>query len=122
EHRLYQADWLIRFYGFHVEEITPPDQPNLDLDFDPKLTWALRHREFFPVDVNRASKAALLRIPGIGVRNVTRIIQVRRHRALRLEDLARLRISLKKSAPFLITADHNPANKQIDTILLPKKF
>ncbi len=122
EHRLYQADWLIRFYGFQVEEITPTDQPNLDLDFDPKLSWALRHREFFPVDINRASRAALLRIPGIGVRNVARILHVRRHRALRLEDLARLRISLKKSAPFITTADHNPAASQIDTMQLPKKF
>ena len=68
EHRLYQSDWLMRFYGFAAAEITSPDHPNLDLDVDPKLAWALRHRGFFPVDLNRAEKWQLLRVPGLGAR------------------------------------------------------
>ncbi|MFN0102628.1 MAG: putative DNA modification/repair radical SAM protein [Bryobacteraceae bacterium] len=122
EHRLYQADWLLRFYGFRVDEITPPGEPQLALDKDPKLAWALRHREFFPVDVNKASRSALLRIPGIGVQNVQRIIDIRRYRALRLEDLARLRISVQKTKFFITTADHNPAVLLIDSPRLPAKF
>ncbi len=122
EHRLYQADWLLRFYGFKVEEITTEAEPNLSLEHDPKLAWALRHREFFPVDVNRASKAALLRIPGIGTRNVQRILQTRRWRSLKLEDLARLKISLAKTRFFVITADHNPSASQIDSVQLPQRF
>ncbi len=122
EHRLYQADWLMRFYGFQAAELTTPDAPDLPLDKDPKLAWALRHREFFPVDVNKASRPALLRIPGIGVRNVDRILQVRRYRALTLEDLAKLKISVAKSKFFISTADHNPAAHQIDSPRLPSKF
>ncbi len=122
EHRLYQADWLLRFYGFRVEEITPPEEPQLALDKDPKLAWALRHREFFPLDVNKASRSALLRIPGIGVRNVQRIIEIRRFRALRLEDLARLKISVQKTKFFITTTDHNPAAMLIDSPKLPTKF
>ena len=122
EHRLYQADWLLRFYGFRVDEITPPEEPQLALDKDPKLAWALRHREFFPLDVNKASRSALLRIPGIGVRNVQRIIEIRRFRALRLEDLARLKISVQKTKFFIITSDHNPAALLIDSPKLPTKF
>lgn len=122
EHRLYQADWLIRFYGFRVEEITPPDQPELALDKDPKLAWALRHREFFPVDVNKASRGALLRIPGIGVRNVKRMLEIRRHQALRLDDLARLGVSVAKARYFVTTADHNSAVQKIDSVGLPDRF
>ena len=77
EHRLYQADWLMRYYGFKGEELTTAAQPNLDLERDPKLTWALGHREFFPVDVNKATREALLRVPGIGYRNVERILRIR---------------------------------------------
>src|SRR5690606_20024810 len=79
EHRLYQADWLLRFYGFQKQELFTPDQPNLNPDLTPKLAWALRHLEVFPVDVNRASRDMLLRVPGIGVRNADRIITLRRH-------------------------------------------
>ena len=122
EHRLYQADWLLRFYGFKVDEITPPDQPQLALDQDPKLAWALRHREFFPVDVNKAPRRSLLRIPGVGVRNVQRMLDIRRFRALRLEDLVRLKISLQKTKFFITAADHNPALLQLDTVRLPSRF
>jgi len=122
EHRLYQADWLMRFYGFDVDEIAPASAPDLALDKDPKLAWALRHREFFPVDVNKAPRTALLRIPGIGVRNVDRMLQSRRFRALRLEDLARLRVSVDKARYFITAADHNPDASQIDTVKLPQRF
>lgn len=114
EHRLYQADWLMRFYGFSPDELTTPSDRNLDLKIDPKLSWALRNRWFFPVDINRADRAALLRIPGIGQRTVNRILQIRQLHKLRLEDLARLRVSLKKARPFIITADHNPDALRLD--------
>ena len=110
EHRLYQADWLMRFYGFQVSELVDPEQqPNLELDIDPKLQWALNHREFFPVDINRASREQLLRVPGLGPRNVQRILQSRCFHALRLSDLQRMRVSLHKVRPFIITPDHAPA-------------
>jgi putative DNA modification/repair radical SAM protein len=122
EHRLYQADWLMRFYGFSADELTTESDRNLPLDKDPKLAWALRNREFFPVDVNKAGKSALLRVPGFGVRNVQRILSVRRYRALTLADLAKLKISMKKSQYFIVTADHNPASRQIDSPKLPQQF
>jgi putative DNA modification/repair radical SAM protein len=114
EHRLYQADWLMRFYGFRSDELTTPTEPNLDANVDPKLAWALRHREFFPVDLNRAPKAALLRVPGLGVRNVKRILSIRRFHKIRLEDLVKLRVSLTKCRPFVVVADHNPEALRVD--------
>jgi putative DNA modification/repair radical SAM protein len=119
EHRLYQADWLVRFYGFGAHELTTPQQPNLDLKIDPKLAWALRHRDFFPIDLNKASRSALMRIPGIGVRNVDRILKIRRHHKLRLDDLTKLRVSLPKVRPFVVTADHNAEAHRIDADDLP---
>jgi predicted DNA-binding helix-hairpin-helix protein len=121
EHRLYQADWLVRFYGFKASELTTPNQPNLPLEMDPKLAWAIAHREFFPIDINKAGRGALLRVPGIGARNVARIIDIRRYRKLRLADLGRLRISLKKVRPFILTADHNPDALRIDSQDLPAR-
>jgi len=114
EHRLYQADWLLRFYGYQVGEIVPNENPLLDLDLDPKVSWALRNRAFFPIDINRADREQLLRIPGIGTRSVSRIVQARRYCRLRLEDLQRMRISLKKCLPFVITANHHPAKLGLD--------
>jgi predicted DNA-binding helix-hairpin-helix protein len=114
EHRLYQADWLMRFYGFRADELTTPREPNFDMNVDPKLGWALRHREFFPVDVNRASRAALLRVPGLGVRNVKRILSIRRFHQIRLDDLVKLRVSLTKCRPFVVVADHNPDALRVD--------
>jgi predicted DNA-binding helix-hairpin-helix protein len=108
EHRLYQADWLMRQYGFDVSELTSDGEPNLSLDIDPKLAWALRNVGRFPVDLNRGSREQLLRIPGIGKQNVLRILQVRRVRAIRLLDLPRLRISLDKVRPWVVTPDHRP--------------
>jgi predicted DNA-binding helix-hairpin-helix protein len=114
EHRLYQADWLIRFYGYNAPELTTAEQPDLDLRIDPKLAWALRHRDVFPVDLNKAPKWKLLRIPGIGVRNVERILKIRRHHRIRLDDLAKLRVSLPKARPFVVASDHNPDALRID--------
>ena len=109
ENRLYQADWLLRFYGFDVAEIAAGGEDGmLDLEIDPKLAWALKHRERFPVDVNRADREMLLRIPGLGVKAVDRVIAARRHGHLRLADLARLTSSLKRALPFLIALDHRP--------------
>ena len=109
EHRLYQADWLMRYYGFGPNEIfdRAPDGM-LDLARDPKLSWALRHREMFPLDVNRAPREALLRVPGLGVRVVDRIVSARRHVTLRLDDLARLTRSIEAVRPFVTTPDWRP--------------
>jgi putative DNA modification/repair radical SAM protein len=122
EHRLYQADWLLRFYGFKVDEITDDKAPNLDLALDPKLSWALRNRAWFPVDVNRGSREELLRIPGLGVRNVERILTARRFGRLRLADLVRLRLAMKKIMPFIITADHTPTLLDLDGDSLRQRF
>ncbi|MBV9785478.1 MAG: putative DNA modification/repair radical SAM protein [Acidisphaera sp.] len=108
EHRLYQADWLMRFYGFSADELPTDRAGMLDLAVDPKLAWALAHRDRFPLDVNRAAREMLLRVPGLGVRSVDRIIAARRHRRLRMADLARLRLPLGKLAAFLVTPDHTP--------------
>lgn len=109
EHRLYQADWLTRFYGFSAEEIIASMTDGmLDLSADPKLVWALKNRHVFPVDVNRASREELLRIPGIGTRGVARIIAARRHGALRYDDLTRIAASAKTISPFVTTPDWRP--------------
>lgn len=105
EHRLYQADWLMRFYGFGASEIVRAEDGMLDLDIDPKLAWALAHREHFPVDVNRAPREMLLRVPGFGVKTVARIVATRGVRAIRSDDLSRLRVPMKKVAPFIVLPD-----------------
>jgi putative DNA modification/repair radical SAM protein len=110
EHRLYQSDWLMRFYGYQPQEVQQAagEDGMLPLDIDPKLAWALRFRERFPVDVNRAPREMLLRVPGLGVRAVDAVIAARRHRRLRLEDVGRLTVSIAKLRPFLIAADWRP--------------
>jgi putative DNA modification/repair radical SAM protein len=109
EHRLYQADWLLRFYGFSREEIMAGgDGGMLDLALDPKTAWALKHRGDFPVDLNAASKERLLRVPGLGAKTVEKLVAARRHTRIRADDLARLRVSLAKVLPFVVTADHRP--------------
>ena len=122
EHRLYQADWLMRFYGFKTSEILTPENPNLDLQLDPKLSWALRNRHDFPVNLQTASREILLRVPGLGVRNTDRILQIRRFTRIRLTDLTRLRVSLTKVLPFIITADHNPSTLLLDSDSLRARF
>lgn len=110
EHRLYQADWLMRFYGFSASEIAVEDG-FLDLQIDPKLAWALKHRGLFPLDINRADRELLLRVPGLGVSSVDGIIAARRHHRLRLEDVARLCASARKVRPFIEAADWTPGAK-----------
>jgi putative DNA modification/repair radical SAM protein len=109
ENRLYQADWLLRHYGFSVEEIASGGENGmLDLEIDPKLAWALKNRDRFPLDVNTAEREMLLRVPGLGVRAIDRILAARRHSKLRLADIRRLTSGVKRLLPFLITADHRP--------------
>lgn len=125
EHRLYQADWLMRFYHFKAEELIDDragTSRNLDLSIDPKLSWALRNRASFPVDINKAPSETLLRIPGIGVRNVQRIVTIRRQTALRLQDLIKLRVNLRNCLPFIITPDHNPSKYDLDSERLRERF
>ncbi|WP_424627075.1 putative DNA modification/repair radical SAM protein [Bradyrhizobium sp. SYSU BS000235] len=123
EHRLYQADWLMRFYGFDIGEITNPLEGGmLPLDIDPKLAWALRHRDRFPLDVNRASREDLLRVPGFGVKTVDRIMTARRFTHLRAADLARLNVPRNKALPFILLADHRPAASLLDSKRLVELF
>lgn len=109
EHRLYQADWLMRFYGFGASEIAPAGDGMLALDVDPKLAWALAHPERFPVDLNHAPREMLLRVPGLGVRAVQRLLTARRVRPLRSSDLQALRVPVRRVLPFVVLADHRPA-------------
>ena len=127
EHRLYQADWLLRFYGFSLEELTYRPEGGdaagmLALDQDPKLAWALAHREQFPVDLNRADYETILRVPGIGVINARRLVKQRRIRALRFADLQRLRLPTQKIKPFVTVIDHQPARDQLDSEQLVARF
>jgi predicted DNA-binding helix-hairpin-helix protein len=122
EHRLYEADWLMRYYGFDASELTTAAAPNLDLRIDPKLGWALRHRETFPININTAPREQLLRVPGIGYRTVQRILSIRRHHRLRLDDLKKLRVFLKRAKLFLITEDHRPDLATLDSLELEARF
>ena len=110
EHRIYQSDWLMRFYGFAPAEVqsATDEQGMLPLDIDPKLAWALKNRESFPVDVNRAPREMLWRVPGLGTKAVERILSSRRIRKLRLDDVARLTVSIAKVRPFITTTDWRP--------------
>ena len=111
EHRLYQSDWLMRFYGFQPKEVVAAADATtgmLPLDIDPKLAWALKFRETFPVDVNRAPKELLLRVPGLGTKAVANILASRRWRRLRLDDVARLTVSVAKVRPFIVAEDWRP--------------
>ena len=101
EHRLYQADWLLRFYGFRAEELLDASHPDFNPQVDPKCSWALRHLDFFPVEVNRADYEALLRIPGVGMVSAKRILVSRRTRKLRIEDLPKLGVVMKRAQYFL---------------------
>ena len=122
EHRLYQADWLLRHYGFTADEIIVDGGGGLDLEIDPKLAWALAHREQFPVDLNRAPREALLRVPGLGARNVKRLLAVRRQRKIRYVDLVKLRCDTTKISPFVITVDHRPARDTCESKALRSAF
>jgi putative DNA modification/repair radical SAM protein len=128
EHRLYQSDWLMRFYDYQPHEVVAAADPAtgmLPLDIDPKLAWALKFRDSFPVDINRAPREALLRVPGLGVKAVTRILTSRRWRKLRLDDVARLTVSLTKVRPFIVTEDWRPIaltdRAELKPLVTPKK-
>jgi len=101
EHRLYQADWLLRFYDFSYDEIVSDEFPNLDEDVDPKTSWALQNLQYFPMEINKASKDELLRIPGVGARGVMKILKARRFKSLDFDDLKKLKISLKRAQYFI---------------------
>nr|WP_286009789.1 putative DNA modification/repair radical SAM protein [Salinicola sp. S1-1-2] len=121
EHRLYQADFLIRGYGFQAEELL--NRPgNLDLEVDPKLAWALDHREHFPVDLNRAEPAMIARVPGIGLRSVQRLIDLRRQRRIRYQDLIALRCRMASLRPFVTTQDYRPAEIQWESSRLRRQL
>ncbi|WP_308918093.1 putative DNA modification/repair radical SAM protein [Jannaschia sp. LMIT008] len=122
EHRLYQADWLLRFYGFTLHEVVPQGGDGLlDLDVDPKLAWALVNRDRFPVDVNAAPKDMLLRVPGFGTKIVDRILAARRHSALSLEDVRRMGGRTKAAMPFVIARGHVPG-RVLDSADLRDRF
>ena len=121
EHRLYQADWLLRFYGFDTDEIVG-DAGMLPLDIDPKLAWALRNRDRFPLDIAKASREELLRVPGFGHKAVDRIIETRRLTSIRVADLARLHIPRQKALPFIVLSDHRPSPHLLDTANLAQRF
>jgi putative DNA modification/repair radical SAM protein len=127
EHRLYQSDWLMRFYGFKPAEVQSAagDDGMLPLDIDPKLAWALKFRDSFPVDVNRAPKELLWRVPGLGTKAVDRILASRRLRKLRLDDVARLTVSIAKVRPFITTIDWRPVlltdRADLRSLIAPKR-
>jgi len=104
EHRLYQADWLLRFYGFRAEELLDEQHPDFDPRVDPKCSWALTHLDFFPVEVNTADYEALLRVPGIGIVSARRILSARRSRSIQIEDLKKLGVVMKRAQYFLTAA------------------
>ena len=121
EHRLYQADWLMRFYGFNVDEITPVETGMLDLDIDPKLAWALLHRGDFPVNGNGAPYEKFLRVPGFGVKMVRKIVSSRRHAKLRYADTMKLGANMKNAKSFILTPDWHPSTA-IDSLNLRQRF
>ncbi|HEY8880535.1 MAG TPA: biotin synthase, partial [Roseateles sp.] len=118
EHRLYQADWLMRFYGFGADEIVT-EAGFLSLRHDPKLAWALAHPETFPLDVDRAPREALLRVPGLGVGSVDKLLAARQHRRLRRTDLLALGPAARKALPFLVTVDHRPRAADVQALARP---
>jgi putative DNA modification/repair radical SAM protein len=124
EHRLYQADWLLRFYGFDSKEIFAQSDGMLDLEVDPKLAWALKHREQFPLDINMCSREQLLRVPGLGTKAVGRIIAARSIQKVRLEDLQRLRVPIKRVLPFIKLPGHQNSkaldSEKLSALLKPE--
>lgn len=127
ENRLYQADWLMRFYKFRADEIADESNPNLDLEVDPKLGWALRHPEAFPVDINRAPYEMILRVPGIGVRSAALIINARRFRHLCSSHLSKIGVAMKRAKYFITCGELTTASiadsspEYVRSILVAKK-
>jgi len=120
EHRLYQADWLLRFYGFGLDEIVHNDM--LDMEHDPKLAWALRNRHIFPIDLNKADKMLLLRVPGLGARTVQKILTIRRYTKLSWFDLTKMRLPLQKLKPFITVSDYSPSIHLLDSNNFEQQF
>lgn len=123
ENRLYQTDWLLRFYGFGVQEIVNDDHPNLDLEVDPKLSWALRNPALFPVDINRADYQIILRVPGVGVKSARKIVQARRFGKLHSDQLKRMGVAYNRAQHFIRCADsiqnlRDPTPEQIRKSIL----
>lgn len=118
EHRLYQADWLMRFYRFDSSEILESKHPFLDERLDPKSAWAIRNIHYFPVDINRASYEELIRIPGLGLTGAKKIIEARRYKKLGLDELKTLRISTKKCRFFIVAKDHFPSEPPKEKVYL----
>ena len=126
EHRLYQADWLLRYYHFTAEEILTPDEPNFNPYLDPKCNWAVRHPAFFPVEVNTAPREALLRVPGIGPKSALRILAARRLSRLGMEELRRMGVVLKRAQYFITcrgcTGAHGSRSEIVSALLDPGAF
>jgi predicted DNA-binding helix-hairpin-helix protein len=121
EHRLYQADFLLRSYGFKAGELIGA-QGNLPLDIDPKLAWALVNRALFPVDLNVAEPAMIARVPGIGLRSAQRIVSLRRLKRIRFEDLLRMRCVMDKARPFIVTSDYRPRQDTAESSQLRRQL
>jgi putative DNA modification/repair radical SAM protein len=122
EHRLYQTDWLLRFYGFSVAEILNTNYPDLDTDIDPKLSWAIRNLHLFPVDINTADREMLLRIPGVGVNSVMKIVQARKHRKLNRSHLQKIGIAWNRAQYFLVCIDHYNVHKDLSGIQIKSRI
>ncbi|RYC52763.1 putative DNA modification/repair radical SAM protein [Flagellimonas olearia] len=114
ENRLYQTDWLLRFYGFAINEILNKEHPNLDMDVDPKLSWALRNLHHFPVDVNSADRTLLARIPGIGMRSVDKILKARRFRRLNWDHLKKIGVALNRAQYFMVCDSRHWERRDLD--------
>ncbi|KAF2518370.1 putative DNA modification/repair radical SAM protein [Flavobacterium salilacus subsp. salilacus] len=123
ENRLYQTDWLMRFYGFNVQELLNPKNPHLDTDIDPKLSWALRNMEHFPIDINTADYKMILRIPGVGVRSAQKIVQARKFGKLRSHQLQKIGVAYNRAKHFIRCADspyllHEPDAPHVKNLIL----
>lgn len=133
EHRLYQADWLLRYYHFHVDELLSEARPDFNIYLDPKCDWAVRHLEYFPVEIQKADYRTLLRVPGIGYKSAQRIIRARRHANLGFDDLKRMRVVLKRALYFItcsgrmmyptkLDEDYIVRNLVSDRTMVPKEL
>ena len=114
EHRLYQADWLLRYYHFHVSELLSEDRPDFNIFLDPKCDWALRHLEYFPVEINQASYQALLRVPGIGYKSAERIVKTRKRNRLTFDDLKKIGVVLKRALYFITCSGRMMYNTKLE--------
>ena len=133
EHRLYQADWLLRYYHFHVDELLSEARPDFNIYLDPKCDWAVRHLEYFPVEIQKADYRTLLRVPGIGYKSAQRIIRARRHANLGFDDLKRMGVVLKRALYFItcsgrmmyptkLDEDYIVRNLVSDRTMVPKEL